>query len=431
MRYLLASVLLLSGCKWSDTTATTVASTKNTDTSGQDIAAAVSDISGEHVCPAKINVNSMLIDFLGAGVQTTKIGEQMNEIGHFVRLYYSAPLCRDYLEIMRCTAEKRDELTCRDGKKLAMIESTEDVQQAVDNPYGQTVNTDGFRDCWISIAKNSSYGCVVLGGVQDSSGDRTGRIEAAEHFIDVTAPAGQKFFYLARPCIDAERANELTSGNKNCSHRLYVSNVVKDFESLDLHKDIINARQKVADIAARLNYMTAKAYEITLAFSKALAKHETEDIKRRRNKNLRQGIAMIAGLTVGAAGAVYTVGVGSIGSGLDAGQALGSAFADIIGSKDDYPKTCTECMNLWGKLVEIVGEVDDASLSSDAADTGIELMMANDTAGHSLARGSGHIYQQALDEYEEALHDLIALQKTKDGYQHEAQQLDGSRGGPP
>ena len=417
MRYLLASALLLSSCKFHDA-ATTVASTKNTgtDTPAQDIAAAVSDISGEYVCPEKINVKKMTIDFLGAGVQTTKFG-------HFMRLYYSASLCRDYLEIMRCNGVKRTELTCRDGKKLAMIESTDEAQQQLNNPFGTTVNTEGLRDCWASIAENPSYGCVMLGGKHDSSGDRTGQIYGAEHFIDATAPAGQKFFYLARPCVHADRADELTSGNKNCSLDLYVSNVVKDLEEFGIEKEIMEARQKVAEIAARLNYMTAKAYKITLEFSKALAQHETEDIKRQRSKNLRQGIAMITGLTVGAAGAIYTVGAGSIGSGLDAGQALGSAFADIIASADDYPKTCVKCLRLMADLTAVIGEVDGASFRAD----GIEFI----SSSSSLTRGSGEIYQQDLDEYEEALDHLNTLQEDRGDYQHEGAELAGSRGGPP
>ena len=417
MRYLLASVLLLSSCKFHDA-ATTVASTKNTgtDTPAQDIATAVSDISGEYICLEKIKVNKMTIDFLGAGVQTTKFG-------HFMRLYYSADLCRDYLEIMRCNAAKLAELTCRDGKKLAMIDSTDEAQRQLNNPFDTTYNTEGLRDCWASIAENPSYGCVMLGGKKDSSGDRTGQIYGAEHFIDATAPAGQKFFYLARPCVHADRADELTSGNKNCSFELYVSNVVKDLEEPSIDPKIMEARQKVADIAAQLNYMTAKAYKITLEFSKALAQHETEDIKRQRSKNLRQGIAMITGLTVGAAGAIYTVGAGSIGSGLDAGQALGSAFADIIASKADYLTTCVKCMRLKAELKAVIGDVDGASFRGE----GVEFIGMSS----SLTRGSGHIYQQKLDQYEEALDHLNTLQKEKGDYRHHGKELAGSRGGPP
>ncbi len=425
MKYLLALLLGLSGCKW-HSTETTVAQTKNTGTGApeQDIAAAVSELSGEYVCPEKIDANNMTIDFLGAGVQT-------NEVGHFVRLYYSASLCRDYLEIMRCNAAQRTELTCRDGKELAFTESTATVQRALNNQFGTTVNDEGLRDCWTSIAANTNYGCVVLGGVRDSS-DMQGRIYAAEHFVDAAAPAGQKFFYLARPCVNDGRANELTSGNKNCSPKLYVSNVVEDLEFYSIEADIMAARQKVADIAARLNYMTEAAYRITLEFSQALEKYQTADIKRQRSKDLRQGVAMIAGLTVGAAGAIYTVGAGSIGSGLDAGQALGSAFADIIASADDYPKTCSECLQLRSKLIAIVGDIDGADLSADVMDTSQEFFdAANPLGGGSLKRGSGVIYQQALDAYEEALTHLHALQQAKGDYVHEGKTLAGSKGGPP
>lgn len=421
MRYLLLTlILLINNCKWQSTT-TTTAQTKNTgtQTAGQDIGDAVRKISGEKTCLEKLDVGKLTIDFIGAGVQTT-------QVGHFVRLFFSASLCRDYLEIMRCNAAKRKEFKCSDGEPLNLREDTNTIYQDLINPHGTTVNDAALRDCWASIVRESSYGCVMLGGDQDSSGNYKGRIYAADHFVDVTAPGGQKFLYFARPCVHDDRVNELTgAANQNCSPRLYQSNVVNDFEFFELDDKIRKARKTAAALAARLNYMTDEAYRITLEFSKALEQHQTDDIKRQRSKNLRQGIAMISGQLIGAAGAVYTVGAGSIGSGLDAGQALGAAFADIIASKDDYPKTCYECMDLRSELIAVVGDIDGADLKSD------ELSTSQEFLGDSLQRGSGVIYQQALDEYEEALQHLNTLQHQKGNYEHEAKKLGGSRGGPP
>ena len=193
MRYLLTLAIVLSSCKWQREEAS-VAQVKNT----QDISSAVSAISGEHVCHEKVKVADMQVDFLGAGVQTTLSGR-------FVRLYFNAYLCRNYLEIMRCNEAKREELKCRDVEDIFDQQSVNDVQKMVENPYGGTVNRAGLRDCWNSIASNTDSGCVLLGAAEDSDGDRTGRVYAAEHFIDVAAPCGTEVF-LSRPCLCACRA---------------------------------------------------------------------------------------------------------------------------------------------------------------------------------------------------------------------------------
>ncbi len=434
MRYVLILALVLSSCKL-HTTETTVAQTKNTDTAtpAQDLCAAVTKISGEYCLPQKFDTQSLAISFLGAGVQTIKrLPDDENDdtfFYRFVRLFFHASLERDYLEIMRCNGVKRNELECRDGRELDARESTPELQQELNNPFGTTVNRAGLRDCWASIAGSQDYGCVLLGGAEDG-GDRTGRIYADEHFVDVSAPAGQTFFYVARPCLHEDRANELTSGNKNCSQNLYVSNIVTDFESDTIDTELLDARKKVAALAARLNYMTDQAYKITLDFSRAMQLSEEDDIKRERSKRLRQGVAMIAGMTVGAAGAVYTVGVDSIGSGLDAGQALGAAFADIIASKDDYPQSCYECIKLRAKLVEVVGDVDGNDFNAD----GTDFIPSKDKGifgDISLTKNSGYLYQQVLDKYAEALQALDKLQMERGRHQSEASLLDKvGQGGP-
>ena len=423
MRYLLTLALVLGSCKSDETT---VVQAKHTDTAtpGQGLCAAVSDISGEYCPAAKVDVQNLSIAFLGAGVQTTRNYSE-NYFYRFVRLFFHTSLARDYLEIMRCNGDKRDELVCRDGQALDARVPTPEVQAALDDPSGPTVNREGLRDCWASIAEQQF--CVWLGGAKDSNADRMGRVYAAEHFVDVSAPAGQTFFYVARPCVHADRANELTSGNKNCAQQLYVSNTVTDLKNYTINGKLLAARQKVAVIAARLNYLTEKAYKITLDFSRVLQQYEEDDIKRRRGKSLRQGIAMITGLAIGAAGAVYTSGIDSIGSGLDAGQALGSAFADIIASKDDYPLTCYECMDLRAALIEVVGDVGGNNLSADG------MAFIEDSGEGTFTQGAGHIYQQALDEYAEALQKLGVLQQEHSGYELTGTSLDqlGSRGGPP
>ena len=408
MRYLLTLAIVLSSCKWQREEAS-VAQVKNT----QDISSAVSAISGEHVCHEKVKVADMQVDFLGAGVQTTLSGR-------FVRLYFNAYLCRNYLEIMRCNEDKRSTLTCRDGKDIFYQPPLEDVQDMVENPSGDTVNRVGLRDCWNSIASNTDSGCVLLGAAEDSDGDRTGRVYAAEHFIDAAAPAGQKFFYLARACVHAERADELTSGNATCSHQLTRSNTIS-LKHYTLATEVLAARERVASIAARLNYMTEEAYRITLQFSKALNDYQEADIERQRGKALRQGIAMISGMVVGAAGAVCTVGVDSIGSGLDAGQALGSAFADIIASQDDYAKACYECMRLRADLMAVIGDTRGQNLTT----SGLDLLDNDD------GKAAGLKYHQALADYSDAIKNLKEMQDEHRGFLTEARGLDNfGKGGP-
>ena len=420
MRYLLPLVIALSSCKWQSEDSS-VAQVKNTAI--QDIGKAVSDISGEHVCSQKITVENMQVDFIGAGIQTTRLG-------NFVRLYFNAHECRDYLEIMRCNEAKRHALTCRDGDTLAAIGDIEDTQRMLDNPYGTTVNRDGLRDCWNSVAGRSDSGCVLLGGYKDSHGDVTGRVYGADYYIDASAPAGQKFFYLARSCVhvnaDGTRANELTSGNQTCSQQLAISNVVISLEHYTLHNEVLEARTRVASIAARLNYMTDEAYRITMALSEALAVHEEKEIERQRGMRLRQGIAMISGMAIGVVGSVYAGGADWIGDGLDAGQALGAAFADIAASEDDYPKSCYDCMRLRGELIAVIGDIQ----GTNADTTGMDVTVGAFGGDDIQAKAAGLKYFQALKDYEEAIAELQAKQEEHRDFETDQKLSLGSQGGP-
>ncbi len=428
MHLLLTLVLVLSGCKWQGEEATVAAAKK-----AQDIGSVVSDISGEYVCPQKIDVADMYVDFLGAGVQTTRSGR-------FVRLFFNAYLCRDYLEIMRCKEEKRKGLTCSDGTSLFVPQgSVQDRQAMLNSPHGSTVNRARLRDCWNSIAQaTASNSCVLLGGYDDGGEGRTGRIYAAEHFIDATAPAGQEFFYLARVCVHADRADELTSGNDTCSQRLHVSNVVSGLEQDEIDNAVLAAREKVAALAARLNHMTERAYRITLKFSEVLDKQQENEIARERSKRFRQGIAVIAGMAVGAMGAVYTGGsISSLSSGLDAGQALGAAFADVIVFANDYPKTCTECLQLQAELIEVVGDyrgVNFDPFNQEGARTAVDAAapLVGGPESRAIADSiAGATYHQVLVRYEDAISELAGLLEEKQRHDAEGRLSDADgQGGP-
>ena len=417
MRYCLTLVIVLSSCKWSSEESS-VAQVKNS--TSQDIGRAVTAISGEHVCHEKVTAEDLHIDFLGAGIQTTMSGR-------FVRLFYSVDpkLCHDYLEIMRCqeTASRISDLTCRDGKALTRTRTAAELNEILNSEHGDTVNRDGLRDCWNSIASKSI--CVLLGGARDREGDRTGRVYAAEHYVDASAPAGQRFYYLARVCVRTERTDELTSGNDICAQQVKPSKVVKRLSAFKNDIEVTKARQNVARIAARLNYMTERAYEITLEFSKEFDKYQDDDIARQRAKRMRQGVAMIGGMAIGAVGAVFTVGVSSIGSGLDAGQALGAAFADVIATADDYPKTCYECKDLLAELIEVIGDTRGFNFSTSGLDV-------SSFDAEKKAKANGLKYFIALQEYEDAVSRLNDLWKDELNFMSEQKTFDeaSSRGGP-
>ena len=228
---------------------------------------------------------------------------------------------------------------------------------------------------------------------------------------------GRSFFYMARPCVIDGRINQLGGEiSANCAQYLAVSNIVDDFEPYEFDDDIKAARGKIDRLAGRLNYMTDSAYRITKKFNAALIKHQEKEIKRKRGKRLRQGIAMISGMAVGAAGALFTpgVGAGSIGAGVDAGQALGAAFADIIASKDDYPTKCDMCDRWRADLIEVTGYTKDPSLGDSTT------FIENLETDVPFIGDSGYLYMQVLAEYSEALEQLKALREAKDVFADKA-----------
>lgn len=435
-KYLLALALVLSGCKagGEEPVVAEAAEAADAKATSQELVAAISELTGEYICPEKLNVENLIIDFIGAGVQT-------NKEGHFVRLFYHASLCRDYIEIMRCPEDKRHTLTCRDGEGLSKLRTKKEMEADLNDPSDETINRKGLRDCWSSIASDSSSGCTLIGGYSDS-GDPSGRVYGAEHFIDIAAPAGQKFFYLARPCVHEDRMNELSS-QQNCALDVTVSNTVKEFEPYTFAEGILAAREKVARLAGRLDTMIEKAYRITLRFSEEYQKWEEQDIKRRRNKALKEGITMIVSIGAGMAAGALVLGKDGIKAGADAGQALGAAFVDVFASADDYQRSCTDCMDIKAELIEVIGDpIGTSFTNTDMVDAETRAMgkSASATGGARSSVGSssrGFIYQEVLQQYETALAELREAQDDKLVFQVEAEKIGakqatlGSRGGPP
>ena len=228
---------------------------------------------------AVVDPQSLSISFLGAGLETTRIGR-------FVRLYFYADIQRDYLQILRCDSVAKDYVGCRFGRGLY------DTSSGINIKNKTTINTEGQYDCWNKISAD----CTLLAD---------GKVSTAEAYLDLSAPTERRYFYIARACVVKERVNEMY-GTENCSSDIAVSDDI-DVPEYILNKEIDAAREKIDKLATRLNAITEKAYHLTIKLSQLLADHEEEMIRNERARRLREGIAMIAGMAIGVAGSIYTM----------------------------------------------------------------------------------------------------------------------------
>lgn len=372
-----------------------------------EFAAYLEKLSGLKRLQAKVDPNRLTIDFITAGVQSNKYGK-------FVRLYFHADIQRDYLEIARCNSSI-DNLQCLFGKDLrSTVITKDDVERfrklmAGDTP---TANESGKYDCWNQMIIQ----CQELDGWAFG----------AEHHIDFTVGDGD-FFYIARPCLREERINEIyASDSQRCSNDFAVSTSVNYANNNDTKRKELQAT--INGLTRELNERTHRVYLLTVELSKVMEDHEEEMIENQRKRRMREGIAMIAGMAIGVAGSMYSMShadpsmlwksVGkkeiidgaktrvleggelqqlvehnpaasdAVGAGLEAGKALGAAFADILASPDDYPKTCTECMNIRADIAETVGDMDSTN--------------PNDQHG-------GYLYRELLQKYQDAYRELQEL----------------------
>ena len=359
-------------------------------------------LGGRKRLQAKVDPNRLTIDFITAGVQSNKYGK-------FVRLYFYADMQRDYLEIARCESEIKS-MKCLFGKEVVSNSiSREDVEQTRKLLAGEglTTNDSGKYDCWKTAVVNN---CTELG-----------RVYGAEHHIDLTANSDREFFYVARPCIIEARVNELyASDSQPCSNYFARSTAVKTPKYVRKNEEL---QKKIDGITKELNQKTHDVYLLTVQLSKVMEDHEEEMIENARKRQMKEGIAMIAGMAIGVAGSMFSmssaepsmlwqnVGKGgaegitrvlengnlqqliehkpaasdAVGAGLEAGKALGAAFADILASPDDYPKECYDCLRIRGEIAAIVGDMDPT----------------NPDAHHG-----GHIYRELLQQLQDAYKEL-------------------------
>lgn len=394
------------------------------------------DQAGAKKMLAVVNPQSLSLSFLGAGLET-------NRIGRFVRLYFDADIQRDYLQILRCLSVSRGEIGCRFNKGIYDV-SSDDIGGIVSGEVKETINTEGQYDCWNKIRGNSA--CKLLAD---------GKVYTSEAYLDISAPSGNRYFYIARVCVVKGRVNDMY-GTENCSPAITVSNDV-DLPVYKLKTKIDKAHEEIDKLATRLNDITKRAYHLTVKLSTFMAEYEEELIKNNRAKRLREGIAMIAGMAVGVAGSIYTMSTmpptyilkeavgkevskkttdivtnqgrgfrqlvfetgatedvplpdmvkknppleGAVGSGLEAGKALGAAFADIVASVDDYPKACPECESVRADIAELVGNIKPENYA-DEIDMDI------------MKQSQGYLYDQLLADYATAIGELRSLQRKED-----------------
>ena len=364
----------------------------------------IEKLGGRKRLQAKVDPNRLSIDFITAGLQSNKYGK-------FVRLYFYADEQRDYLEIARCQGLIKTDLRCLFGKNLTSGISDDDMKglKNLVEGKGETVNNKGKYDCW-NTAIIGHNRCTELG-----------RVYGAEHHIDLTAGKGGEFFYVARPCIIEARVKETyASDSQLCSNDLAISNTVETPPSNKGHSAL---REDIDRRTKELNKKTHDVYLLTVQLSKATEEHEEEMIENDRKRRMKEGIAMIAGMAIGVAGSMFSmsyadpsvlwqdVGKGgaegitrvlengdlqqliehkpaasdAIGAGLEAGKALGAAFADILASPDDYPKECYDCLRIRGEIAAIVGDMDPTN--------------PNDQHG-------GHIYRELLQQLQDKYREL-------------------------
>ena len=364
----------------------------------------IDKLGGRKRLQAKVDPNRLTIDFITAGVQSNKYGK-------FVRLSFDAHLQRDYLEIARCQGSIKTDLRCLFGKDLTSGISDDDIKPLDDLLAGEgpTVNDSGKYDCW-NTAFIGNNRCTELG-----------RVYGAEHHVDLTAGKGGEFFYVARPCIIEARVKETyASDSQLCSNNLAMSNTVETPSFDKNHQDLL---EKIDRITKELNQKTHDVYLLTVQLSKVMEEHEEEMIENARKRQMKEGIAMIAGMAIGVAGSMISMSYAepsvlwqnvdkggaegvtrvlengnlqqlierkpaasdAVGAGLEAGKALGAAFADILASPDDYPKACYDCLRIRGEIAAIVGDMDPTN--------------PNDPHG-------GHIYRELLKQLQDLYRDL-------------------------
>ena len=405
MHVLRYSLLLVIACKEFIPVATEVKKDSSPivtkDKQRGEFTAYLDKLGGRKRLLAKVNPNSLSelsIDFITAGVQSNKYGK-------FVRLYFHANIQRDYLEIARCAKPLRNEIRCLFGKDPTTITAEQIIEfnKKMKSGEGETVNDSGKYDCWNT-------------GIIGNECTELGRVYSAEHHVDLTAGDGKDYFYVARPCIIEARIKETYAADSQpCSNDLAFSNTVTtpavDSKPKELQEEI-DKRTK------ELNEMVHNAYLLTVELSKVMAKHEEETIENQRKRRMKEGIAMIAGMAIGAAGSVFSMSyaepsmlwqdVGkdgvegvtrvlengdlqqliehkpaasdAVGAGLEAGKALGAAFADILASPDDYPKACAQCLMIRGEIAATVGDMDPTNPNS---------------------QHGGHIYQELLQQLQD------------------------------
>ena len=339
---------------------------------------------------AKKAASKLKFSFIHAGIQT-------DEYGQYIKLFFHADDDRDYIEVARCGVSKKSN-TCLFGKGLGdgNTMSIEEINKVIssDNDFSHLTSAH-LNNCWNDLTK----GCTIIGEASTDSEDNitaVHKITAGDTFIDLTASKDEEVYYIARVCIDDDRLDERESSNQPCSHIFrYTNDVTLKFDNKRT-KEKRALIKELGKLSEELNYMTKRGHELSLEIVDGLDTCGKRKREHERAKNVRDSIATLTGIGIGMAASIYVFGakdIKNMGVGADAGKALGAAFADIMRSVNDYPRsTCPEADSAIAEITKLMGYTNAANLE-EVTDR----------------ESNGYLYDVKVAKYEEKLMKYQAL----------------------
>lgn len=191
-----------------------------------------------------------------------------------------------------------------------------------------------INDYWRSA---SITGCVLIG---------TKVIE--NEYYDVTARSDHEYFYIARACVKKNRIDERVANlDTPCSFNTKVSNKLAFIDPLADKEKLV--RLEYQEARARMNEMVLTIHDLTVRLNTERDRCETAELEKLWKKNKKEAIAMLSGMAIGMV-AGFMCGSYDPNTNASYGAKLGSAFADMFASADDYPKQCYLAEKLDSKI---------------------------------------------------------------------------------
>ncbi len=291
----------------------------------------------------------------GLTLRNFSVGLKDLTYGSVITLSYDKDAQADYIQIKRCDKSiKVDGLL---NQRLGEV-TMEDVI-AAETKYNQITNgnVQGARevyqvsDFWRSA---SVSGCEVITN-----------LAVEDRYYDLTAKPDHEYYYLARVCVRDSRIDEVQATSKgNCSSRIKSSNTITYVEPVNQKKKELKLRYQQA--RNKMNKFVYFVHDIAIKLYDSYDKCELKNIEGQISKTRKEGLALIAGMSVGAVASVVSGGWSSMLGGISAGAKIGSAFSDIMASPSEYERKCTEAEKYQGQLepyqnqyLNLKAEIDD------------------------------------------------------------------------